>query len=489
MTFQPLAQRLLMPILAGLAALIAAEAALSPNGYLLKLFFLLISLSIALALTPQAFLAASVLGFGVSTAYTGAVLAALPVPIYFADFLVLLIVARGIMRRDRFPSGRVLAGAPTWLFSIWALVMAIAAVRAMNVGVPFASAVRGDLALMYWLLLYFGFTRVLRERSLDIPSLWRNLTLVALGLAGWMFLARAINHPFNSTGLAGVATGDASEVRRDFGFAASFIVYPALALVGIAGMAHGGIRNVRWMLVASVGTIATLLTLVRGEIFGLVLGALVILWLRPQNAPTSARMRTAVQLGLAVVAAAAAFVAASPSLGNAIVQRALPFTHQAEGAKANAEYRQEAVATGFRVARAHPAGLGVLDLSRLDAEDIDPAYLAHSGVATLLLEGGWPALVCALLALLAVLRRSFLVPAATPWLHPAFVGVMAMLSFYSIGAASIAGDPWVIPLGVLAVAVRFTLEPRQEGSRAPAPRGLARVRHPDPRLGLGRTVG
>ena len=142
-------------------------------------------------------------------------------------------------------------------------------------------------------------------------------------------------------------------------------------------------------------------------------------------------------VGLAVV---------NPDLGNAIVQRALPFTQQADRAKATAEYRQEAVDTGFRVARAQPLGLGVLDPARLDTEQIDRGYLAHSGVATLLLVGGWPALITAVLAILAILWRSARFPAPAPWIHPAFVGVLTMLSVYSVGAAGLAGDAWVIPL-------------------------------------------
>jgi hypothetical protein len=209
------------------------------------------------------------------------------------------------------------------------------------------------------------------------------------------------------------------------------------------------------------------MTLVRGEILGLALGALVILWLRPRRPSMSARMRSAVQLAFAVVAFAGVLIAANPTLGNAVVQRTLPFTQQAAGAKLNAEYREKAVETGFHVARAHPGGLGVLDTASLDAKRLDPGYLAHSGVATLLLFGGWPAFVTALLAILALLRRSSLVPASTPWLHPAFVGVLTMLSVYTISAAGLAGDPWVVPLGALAVALRFTAQPLQERARTP----------------------
>jgi hypothetical protein len=204
------------------------------------------------------------------------------------------------------------------------------------------------------------------------------------------------------------------------------------------------------------------MTLVRGEIFSLALAALIILLLRPRKVGTSARMQTGVQVAFAVAAVVIGLIAVNPTLGNAMLQRAVPFTHQAAGANANAGYRQKAVATGFRVARAHPAGLGVLDTARLEAEGIDPGYLAHSGVATLLLVGGWPAFGSALLAILFVLRRSFQLSSSVPWAHPAFVAVLIMLGVYSISAAGLAGDPWVIPLGALAIALRFNLLPFQE---------------------------
>jgi O-Antigen ligase len=466
LTYHPLAHRFLIATLAALAALVSVHTAVSPDGYVLKLLYLLAAFSVALALTPQWFVAASVLCFAISTSIDTPLLASLPVEVYFSDLIVLLIAARGALPRNRIQANGALAGAPIILFALWAAVMAIAAARAMNAGVPFASAIRGDLALVYWPLLYFGFTRVLREHRLDVYLLWRNLAVVALGLAGWMFLARALNHPFEGAGLADVPTGDYTTVPRNFGFAAAFVVYPALALVGIAGMAHGGSRGLRWFVLASVGIVATLMTLVRGEILGLALGAVVILWLRPRRPSMSARMRSAVQLAFAVVAFAGGLIAANPTLGNAVIQRTLPFTKQAAGAKLNAEYREKAVETGFHVARAHPGGLGVLDTARLDAERIDPGYLAHSGVATLLLFGGWPALVTAVLTILALVRRSSLLPASTPWLHPAFVGVLTMLSVYTISAAGLAGDVWVIPLGALAVALRFTLQPFQERARA-----------------------
>jgi hypothetical protein len=445
------------PIAGALAGLLAGYAVVSPDDRLLKFLCLAIALAGALALTPQAFVAGTLLVFAASTAMKSPVVNVLPAAVYVTDLTAVLVAVRGFLPRDRVELPRSLAGVPTLLFTVWALVMAIAGIRGMLNGVTLDSAVRADLALFYYPLLLFGYTRVLRERALDTRLLWRYLALVALTLTVWMFLARVVNYTENDPGLANVPTGGGHTVPRNFGFASAFIVYPALALVGMAGMAFAGTRRSWWALLAIIGSIATLVTLVRGEIFSLALAAVLILLLRSRRSPGSARFRTALQLAGAVVLATVAVVAVSPKLGNAIVHRALPFTHQAQGAEQNAEYRSKAVHAGFRIARDHRAGLGVLDTSRLQAAGLDPDYPAHSGVATLLFFGGWPALVTALLTVLAVIGRSFMLPAAKPWLHAAFVGVFAMLTVYSIGAAGLAGDAWVIPLGVLAVVLRFTL--------------------------------
>jgi hypothetical protein len=448
--------RLLPVTLVTFVSVLFAYVVVSSHGRLLVALYLLVALCVAATLPPHWFIAGSVLVFAVSTAWSSPVVLVGSAEVYVSDVMVVLVAVRGALRRDRLPSNRALVGLPAALFAVWAIVMAIAVVRGLNAGVPLPSAIRGETALVYYPLLYFGFSRMLRETDMDVSVLWRNLAVIALGLAGWMFLARALHHPFHDPGLAKVPTGAGQSVLRNFGFAGAFIVYPVLALVGIAGMAHGGRRRWAWTVLALVGTMATLTSLIRGEIFGLALGVIIILWLRPRTPGTSLRVRTAMQFVLAIVAATAGLIAIDPALGHAVVQRALPFTQQAEGAKANAEYRQRAVSTGIRVAREHPTGVGVLDTAGFDDRHIDPGYFAHSGVATLLFFGGWPALVSAFLVVLSLLWRSFRFAAPTPWLHPAFVAVLVSLSVYTISALGLAGDLWVISLGALAVALRFT---------------------------------
>jgi hypothetical protein len=457
LTIRDLARRAALPTLGLVTALVIGYIVASPPGGILLPFAVYgaICLGIALALPPHLFLPAALVVVGISTQFGSSVVSIGPATLYVSDIAVLVIFLRGAIPRARHPGPRALRGLPQALFVVWVLVMAVAAVRAMVTGLPTSSVIRGDVALFYWPLLYFGFTRVLAEVDLDRSLLWRNLALVAVGFVVYMFGARALNHPFKAPGLALVPTGVGESVPRNFGFQSAFTIYPVLAIAGVAGMtSRRGDRRV-WIALAVLGIIATLTTLVRGEIFALTLGILVVLWVAPRKAAESARVRSAFQLGLATAICLCAVLAVSPRLGNAVVQRTVPFTHQAKAATANSDYRLKAIESGIHVARAHPAGLGVQDELSLMKRGIDPGYLAHSGFATLGIFGGWVALVASVMMVLSLIRRSFQTEAAEDWLHAAFVGAILTLSVYSFSAAGLAGDTWVIPLGVLAVALRF----------------------------------
>jgi hypothetical protein len=412
---------------------------------------------VALATPPHLFIPATLVVVGVSTAFSSAVVSFGPAALYVSDIVMLLVVLRGVFPRQRDPAPHALAGAPHLLFVLFLFVLAVAGARAVVGGTPAASVVRGDLALFYWPFLYFGFTRVLAEREMNTRLLWRNLALVATGFAAYMFISRALNHTFQDPGLALVPTGPGETVPRNFGFASAFTIYPVLALAGVAGMANDRVHRLRWTLLAAVGVIATLTTLVRGEIYGLALGVLIVLVLSPRRGAAAGRSRTSIQLAVAAGVALLAVLAVDPKLGHAVIQRAVPFTGQAEEATVNADYRFKAMGAGITVARKHPVGLGVLDEAALEKHDIDPGYLVHSGFATLLILGGWVALAAAVLVLLAVVRRSFQTVSAPRWVQPAFVGTIVMLSVYSLSAAGLAGDTWVMPLGALVVALRFGL--------------------------------
>jgi hypothetical protein len=448
----------LTPLALGLfGAVLLGYTVSSPTGRMASVaIYGALALALALTVPPHAFLALTLLLVGVSTGFGSAIFSVGPAIFYVSDLVVLVVVARAVLPRPRHEGIHALRGVPQAFFAAWLVIMALAGLRAMLDGVPIASVLRQDLALFYWPLLYFGFTRVLAERSLNKRLLWRNLLFVALGFALYMFAARALNHSFQDPGLANVPTGAGEIVQRNFGFASAFTIYPILAIAGIAAFSAARDHRVRWMLVGCIGVIATLMTLVRGEIFSLALGIVLVVWL--SRGPDQGRARAALQLSVVLAVALLAVLAVDPKLGHAVIQRAVPFTHQAEGASTNADYRFQAMGAGIDVARAHPLGLGVVDEQRLADHGVQFGYLVHSGFATLLVYGGWVALVAAVLAILAAVRRSFATAAAATWRHPAFVGAIVMLSFYSLGAAGLAGDSWVVPLGALVVALRFGLK-------------------------------
>jgi hypothetical protein len=109
------------------------------------------------------------------------------------------------------------------------------------------------------------------------------------------------------------------------------------------------------------------------------------------------------------------------------------------------------------VADQHPAGIGFRNDSVLEERQIDPEYLGHSGPAWLLVFTGWPGIVAAALALLALIARSFRAPATAPWLHAFFVGFVLLMVVYSFGAVGFVGQAWVIALFALVLALRFAL--------------------------------
>jgi hypothetical protein len=109
---------------------------------------------------------------------------------------------------------------------------------------------------------------------------------------------------------------------------------------------------------------------------------------------------------------------------------------------------------GVRAANHNANGLGVTGEDRLVARNIDPGLLVHSGVGTLLLYGGWPLLLSALATVVFAIRHSFRLASSPGWVHPAFVGVLTMLAIYSISAAGLAGDDWVVGVAAIAVAIR-----------------------------------
>jgi hypothetical protein len=451
-------------VVAGAAA-IAVAFAVTYHGRLLGLLVTAIVVVIVVSLKPDVFLAGALVVVGLASVLEKYALHFGPATVYPTDIVVGLAIIRSLRPADRFPSKRALGPALLLAAGIWGALMLIAGIRARDAGESLDTIIRYETALLYFPALYFSLSRLLREKALNLPRLWLLLAVASVGFVVWMFVMRVLNMPFENVSNGGsrlgeVATSSGSTVRRDFGSATAFVIYPTLAVAGVAAMAYSSRKGASAAL-AGVGIIATFVTLIRSEIFGMLLGIAVILVLRQRGQRTS-RLFTAAALAGGSVAALLALAYINPSVRDAIVQRTLPWVStESKTANETAEYRMKALRLGASVANAHPGGIGFRNQQVLAQSKIDPEYLGHSAPAWLLVFTGWLGLTAAAAVLAGLLVRSFRVPSSLPWLHPAFVGIIVMLVVYSFGADGIVGQSWVIVLTAMAIALRFSLIRRE----------------------------
>jgi hypothetical protein len=442
------------PHLVVLAASIAAAAILVAAPFMLVVLLAAAAAAVALAAPAHVAIPLAVAILATFQLSQARPLDLGPANVYSTDLLVALIALRAAIPRPRLPASvrwRVIAP----LLGPWALVMAGAGFLGVRQGLGLDALFRFEMSLIYLPLLVVGLGAMLRERGTDMRRLVIGAGLVTASLISWMLATRALDMPFETVNQLGkVVTSDGDYLRRDYGLWSAFIVYPIAACATYAYLSHGG-RRERWvvaLMVASLG--ATLLTLIRGEIYGLIAGYFVITLLGVGRAWQ--RMRA-----VGVVAAAFGLLllsvwAISPSVAGAIVERSVPdLGRQSAFAQETAEHRFEALRIARKVARDHPTGIGFRSEAQLADRGIDPLYLGHSTGAWLLVYTGWPGLTAAILAFGSLAALSFRAPGRDTWLHPAFLGVMALLAVYSIGASGLLVQPWVIGLAALCVAVRF----------------------------------
>lgn len=425
---------------------------------------------------PEALVAIVLLAFATTTLINEFTVAVGPASVYPLDLLVLLVAGRAaLLGLDR-GGARVWSAAVTVLLAVSVGLYAIAAFRGHSAGTPIDETIRRSLAPIYFPLLLLSLIRLVDQPGVSPRRLLKYVGYVGLFLIAWALTMRGLGRPFESAddpALGAVPVASGADVRRDYGSAAAFIVYPAVALCGVAGMAYAARWSWRWAGLASLGILATLLTLVRGEIFALTASIAVILLLRVRGA-SMRRVRTAATLLAGVAVALTLLIAFNPALGGAILERSLPgVREQSEGADVNRQYRIDAVMVGVDAANAQLGGIGVAGEAQLLERGIDPGFLPHSGVGMLLLYGGWPLLICSAATVLLAIRQSFSLPSSPQWVHPAFVGVMTMLAVYTVSAGGLGGDAWVIGLAAVAVAVRSSAAlpaaPELEGSASRLP--------------------
>jgi hypothetical protein len=210
-----------------------------------------------------------------------------------------------------------------------------------------------------------------------------------------------------------------------------------------------------------IGVIATLLTLIRSEIFGLVIGFVAIVVLRtPAAVRHVSRPAAVVSAVVALSIGGLVLWVVSPPTARGVAERSLPgIIRQAESANVTAQYRENAVWAGLHAASRYPAGIGfVPEQDQPRKSGVDIGFLAHSGLTAMAVYSGWVGLVVAAMALLSLLGESFVQPRPVAWLHPFFVGSLLMLVFYTVfGAAGLVGQGWITALAAMIAALRFNV--------------------------------
>lgn len=456
-------------ILVGVAAGTAAAVLISVPGAGVLRYPVLAALilAVALFLSPTTFVIASLVFFSAFQLVADFAFSVGPAKVFLSDLFLGVVAIRAISPRQRVTTPRRLGALTLTAFGVWAALMVVAMARGTSQGASLDSVVRYASPLFYWPVLYFGFSRVLREVGVNHARVLRGIVIVGVVLIGYMFLMRVLNRPFESLDstrghLGGVVASTGQVFHRDFGFWSAFIAYPILTLIGVGKLVYAQRREMTWLAVAAVGFAATLTTLIRSEIYGLIAG-LAVLFLLSGGALASSRavggrsrIATLTMIASVILGSAAIVASVSPGFAGVIAERSIPhYGQESQLARDNAQYRLDALLKGTSVANNHASGLGIISADQLEQRGIDPGFLVHSGPGTLLIFLGWPGLVAAALVLLGLIRDSFRIRWRNPWLHPVLAGIVVMLVANTFGAVGIVGQEYVIGIAALVIAFRF----------------------------------
>ncbi len=413
----------------------------------------------------ELFVAGSLLAIGTLTLFSKFAISAGSAIVYGGDAFVFFVLVRALLPKRRVPAHRF-ATLTRVSVAVFFGLMALGVVRAIVSGNPLDSAVREGIALFYWPALAFSFSRILREEGIDLSRTLRWCVVVLVGLIAYMLLMRVLNRPFESAdqvgSLGAVPAASGAVFRRDFGFASAFILYPILALLGMSILTYARDRARLWFAIMAAGIAATGLSLIRAEIYGLMVGAVVVLIMSRSRFSASGilayanRARVLVSLVISLAIIGGVIFVADPGLAGVLRERAIPdLGAQSSMAQANAEYREEALSAGVRVANHNPLGLGFVGPGSLREAGADPGFLVHSAPGSLLAYLGWPGLLSAIALLGALFVESGHAPSRERWLHPFFVGSFTMMALYGFGAVGLVGQNFVIAAGALVLTARF----------------------------------
>jgi hypothetical protein len=457
-------------VAAGVSALsmMAGAVVVTPRGWIAVAGLGAVAAGVALILaSPEVALLGSVIVFGTYQFSDLHPIHAASISLYSTDLLLGALLVRALLPRDRLAGSVTMHPLVKVLAAAAALAFVYADWRGRQSGLPLRSLVRTPIALFYVPLYTFAFSRLLRERTLDHQRLYRFLGGAVLGFVLIMLASRAAGKTFdsqnsfslNSNGYK-VVTADGTLLRRDYGFPSAFILYPLIAFQALAFAVYGKTRSNWAILLVVAGCAATFLTLIRGEIFGLILGVVVLYFIVPKGQIVRGPRRAqSLAVVLAAITVGAVIVTvASPALATGLAERTLPgILSQGTYAQKTASDRVQALSVGYQQVLKHPAGIGFRDSATLAADtQVDPLFVTHSTLAWLFVFMGWPGLLAVLGLMLASAIASFVVPAREAWHHPAFVASASFFFVYSFSTFGLVGQQWVIGVTALLVALRFT---------------------------------
>jgi hypothetical protein len=430
----------------------------------LTLFGVMLTLGLVFWLPSHLFLGASVAVLASSTApaFEGHPTSVGSIKIYTFDLLLALVLVRAALPRERRPQElRILDAAVVLPVALWGLFMLIAGTRGFLAGNSVGAIARLETPLVYFPLFVWGFTRVLGEISVSVPRVLRALAITSLCFVGYAAYARITHQRFGTpsgSGIGPVETSSAGVLRRDYGFFSAFQLYALLALGGLAYLVFSRRATLGAIIVTSAGLAATILTLVRGLIFGVVAGAI---WLIVLSVKTRWHVKLGSRLLPLVVLLALAgtlFAIFSPATARGVSQRFLPgVLAQTQSATDNTEHRIQILKAGEKIARDDPFGLGFVAPDAVEAAGYRPIDVADSQWASVLVYTGWPGVFLLVWAGFAVVRRSFQLPAAAPWLHPLVAAVGLFLLIQGFAWNIFFSQTWSIGMLALILALRFGL--------------------------------
>ncbi len=303
------------------AVLLALSLASPAQTTVVIVFCACLVLGLVFWLPPHLFLGGTLAVLASSSAFEQHFISVGGSKVYTLDLVIALILLRAALPRERRPTQlRVFDSSVAIPVALVAVIMFIAGLRGSLAGNTLGAVARLETPLVYVPLAYWGFTRILGEVAVSIPRVVRALVVTSLAFVGYAAVARLTHHRFGApsgSGIGGVET-TAGLLRRDYGFFSAFQLYALLALGGLSYLFFSRRAALSAYLVSGVGVAATLLTLVRGLIFGVAAGTLWLLLL-------SRRTRRPVKLGwrilpLVAVGAVAAilFATFSPAAASGV---------------------------------------------------------------------------------------------------------------------------------------------------------------------------